>query len=133
MIRGFKEFLLKNNVLALAIAVIVGGAVGKVVSSLAADIIMPVVSLMLPSGAWREAKIVLKTAIGADGKPVENAISYGTFMGNVVDFIIIALIIYLMTKALIKEAPPPPTKTCARCKESVTVDATKCKFCTSDI
>ena len=133
MIRGFKEFLLKNNVLALAIAVIVGGAVGKVVSSLAADLIMPVVSLMLPSGAWREAKIVLKTSIGADGKPVENAINYGTFMGNVVDFIIIALIIYLMTKALIKEAPPPPTKTCARCKESVPVDATKCKFCTSDI
>ena len=133
MIRGFKEFLLKNNVLALAIAVIVGGAVGKVVSSLAADLIMPIVSLMLPSGGWREAKIVLKTTIGADGKPVENAIHYGTFMGNVVDFIIIAFVIYLMTKALIKEAPPPPTKTCARCKESVPVDATKCKFCTSDI
>src|SRR6266516_4437007 len=120
MIRGFKDFLLKNNVLALAVAVIVGGAVGKVVSSLAADIIMPMVSPMLPSGAWREAKIVLKTSIGADGKAVENAIHYGTFIGNVVDFIIIAFVVYLMTKALIKEAPaapPPATKTCPRCKE----------------
>ena len=53
MIKGFKEFLLKHNVLALAIAVIIGGAVGKVVSSLAADLIMPVVSLLLPSGEWR--------------------------------------------------------------------------------
>ena len=56
MIKGFKEFLLKNNVLALAVAVIVGGAVGKVVSSLAADLIMPLISLVLPAGDWRTAK-----------------------------------------------------------------------------
>jgi large conductance mechanosensitive channel len=133
MIRGFRDFLLKNNVLALAVAVIVGGAVGKVVSSLAADIIMPMVSPMLPSGEWREAKIVLGSTIGADGKTVENAIKYGTFMGNVVDFIIIAFIVYLITKALIKEAPAAPTKTCPRCKESVVLEASKCKFCTADL
>ena len=136
MIRGFKEFLLKNNVLALAVAVIVGGAVGKVVSSLAADIIMPMVSPLLPSGAWREAKIVLRTTVGTDGKPVENAIHYGNFIGNVVDFIIIAFIVYMITKALLKEAPappPPPSKVCPRCKESVALDATKCKFCTADL
>ena len=56
MIKGFKEFLLKNNVLALAVAVIVGDAVGKVVSSLAADLIMPLISLVLPAGDWRTAK-----------------------------------------------------------------------------
>ena len=68
MIKGFKEFLLKNNVLALAIAVIVGGAVGKVVSSLAADIIMPFISMVLPSGEWRAAKLVLGSpTVGADG------------------------------------------------------------------
>ena len=55
MIKGFKEFLLKNNVLALAVAVIVGGAVGKVVSSLAADIIMPLISKLIPGGEWRTA------------------------------------------------------------------------------
>ena len=136
MIKGFKEFLLKNNVLALAVAVIVGGAVGKVVSSLAADVIMPLVSFVLPSGEWRSAKLVLKETVGPDGKPIVNALTYGTFFGNVIDFLIIALIVYLITKALLKEAPaapPPPTKTCSRCKEAVPADASRCKFCTSDI
>ena len=80
MIKGFKEFLLKNNVLALAVAVIVGGAVGKVVSSLAADIIMPLIGLVLPGGDWRTAKLVLSTTMGPDGKEVVNAINYGTFL-----------------------------------------------------
>jgi len=136
VIKGFKEFLLKNNVLALAIAVIVGGAIGKVVSSLAADLIMPVISMVLPSGEWRAAKLVLSKSVGPDGKEVVNAINYGTFFGNVVDFLIIAFVIYLLTKSLIKEAPappPPPSKNCPRCKEAVAVDATKCKFCTADM
>ena len=136
MIKGFKEFLLKNNVFALAVAVIVGGAVGKVVSSLAADLIMPLISLVLPAGDWRSAKLVLGRTIGPDGKEVVNSLNYGTFFGSVVDFLIIAFVVYLMTKALRKEkpAPPPePTKTCPRCKEAVAVDASKCKFCTADI
>ena len=136
MIKGFKEFLLKNNVLALAVAVIVGGAVGKVVSSLAADLIMPLISMVLPSGEWRAAKLVLSKTVGADGKEVVNAINYGTFFGNVVDFLIVAFVVYMITKALIKEAPappPPPSRNCPRCKETVAVDATRCKFCTSDI
>ena len=136
MIKGFKEFLLKNNVLALAIAVIVGGAVGKVVSSLAADLIMPLISLVLPSGEWRAAKLVLSKTVGPDGKEAVNALNYGTFFGNVVDFLIIAFVVYMLTKSLIKEAPappPPPSKNCPRCKETIAVDATKCKFCTADI
>jgi large conductance mechanosensitive channel len=136
MLKGFKDFLLKNNVLALAVAVIVGGAVGKVVSSLAADIIMPLIGMVLPSGEWRSAKWVLSKSVGADGKEVINAISYGTFFGNIVDFIIIAFVVYMITKALIKEAPappPPPSKICPRCKETIVPDATKCKFCTADI
>ena len=136
MIKGFKDFLFKNNVLALAVAVIVGGAVGKVVSSLAADLIMPLISLVLPSGEWRTAKLVLSRTVGADGKETVNALNYGTFFGNVVDFLIIAFVVYMLTKSLIKEAPaapPPPTKPCPRCTETVAVDATRCKFCTSDI
>ncbi len=126
MIKGFKEFLLKNNVLALAIAVIVGGAVGKVVTSLAQDIIMPVISPLLPSGEWRTAQLVISKA----------AIKWGSFLGNVIDFLIVAFVVYLLTKALIREKPappPPPSKTCPRCKESIVVEATKCKFCTADI
>jgi large conductance mechanosensitive channel len=137
MIKGFKEFLLKNNVLALAVAVIVGGAVGKVVSSLAADILMPLLSPLIGGGGeWRSAKLVLGKSVGADSKEVINAISYGNFLGNVVDFVIIAFVVYMITKALIKEppaAPPAPSKNCPRCKEAIAVDATKCKFCTADI
>ena len=134
MIKGFKEFLLKNNVLALAVAVIVGGAVGKVVSSLAADILMPLISMVLPAGDWRKAQWVITP--GPAGQPAINAMNYGTFFGSVVDFAIIAFVVYMMTKALIKEvppAPPAPSKNCPRCKEAIAVDATKCKFCTADI
>ena len=136
MLKGFKEFLLKNNVLALAVAVIVGGAVGKVVSSLAADIIMPVIGMVLPSGEWRSAKLILGRSTGPDGKEVINAIGYGRSSAMVVDFLIIAFVVYMITKALIKEAPappPPPSKNCPRCKEAIAIDATKCKFCTADI
>jgi large conductance mechanosensitive channel len=131
--KGFRDFLFKNNVLALAVAVIVGGAVGKVVSSLAADLIMPLISFMLPSGDWRSAKLILSKTIGPDGKEAINSINYGTFFGNVVDFVIIAFIVYMITKSLIKEPPPAPSKACPRCKEAIAPDATKCKFCTADI
>ncbi len=133
MIKGFKEFLLKNSVLALAIGFIMGAATGKVVSSLVADIIMPVISLALPGGEWRTAKWELTSKVAADGKTVVNAISYGNFFGNVVDFVVVALVIYLITKALIKEAPAAPSKKCPRCLESIAPEATKCKFCTADL
>ena len=130
MIKGFREFLTKNSVLALAIGFIMGAATGKVVSSLVADIIMPVISLVLPGGEWRAWKYVLTQA--PDGKVV-NAITYGNFFGNVVDFIAIAFVVYMITKALIKEAPPAPSKNCPRCLEAIPPAATKCKFCTADV
>lgn len=123
MIKGFREFLLKNSVLALAIGFIMGVATGKVVSSLVADIVMPVIGLALPGGEWRTAK----WPVG------RTAISYGNFFGSVVDFVVIALVVYMIAKALIKEAPAAPSKKCPRCTESIAVEATKCKFCTADI
>jgi large conductance mechanosensitive channel len=133
MIKGFRDFLLKNSVLALAIGFIMGAATGKVVSSLVADVIMPVISLVIPGGEWRAAKYTLSTGVGPDGKEVVNAISYGNFFGNAVDFVVIAFVVYMITKALIKEAPAAPSKQCPRCAESIAVAATKCKFCTADI
>ena len=123
MIKGFKEFLLKNNVLALAVAVIVGGAVGKVVTALAQDIIMPAISPILPHGDWRKAKVMIGPA----------ELLWGDFVGTVIDFVIIAFIVYLITKALLKEPAAAPTKTCPRCKETVAIDASRCKFCAADI
>ena len=73
--------------------------------------------MVMPGGEWRTAKLMLSKTVGPDGKEVVNAISYGTFFGSVVDFLIIALVVYMMTKALIKEpaaAPPPRLPRTAR-------------------
>jgi len=133
MLNEFKEFLLKTNALALAVGVIIGAAVGKVVSSIVSDLLMPVVGLMVPGGAWREAAFVLKTK--ADGTPAAQ-ITYGAFIGNLVDFVIIAAVVFLVTKALLKPAPAapaPPTKECAYCKETIPAAATKCRACASAV
>ena len=136
MIKGFKEFLTKNQVLGLAIAVIMGGAIGKVVSSLVADILMPLLSPLILGGEWRTAKLVLNRTVTAEDKEVVNAINYGSFVGTVVDFLVIAFCVYVIAKAFIKEAPPespPPNKQCPRCTEAIPIAANKCKFCTADI
>ena len=96
MWRDFRDFLLRQNALALAVAVIIGTAIGRVVSSLVADVIMPVVSLALPAGDWRSARVVLSETVGRDGKPVVNAINYGTFLGGVLDFVVVAFVVFLM-------------------------------------
>jgi len=127
----FKEFLTKSNALALAVGVIIGAASGKVVSALVGDILMPVIGLILPKGDWRDASIELSRSTDAAGKITVNAIKYGDFLGNAVDFIAIAFVVYLITKALLKPAPAAPSQTCPYCKEANAVDATKCKACTS--
>jgi large conductance mechanosensitive channel len=133
MIREFREFLLKQNALALAVGVIIGAAIGKVVSSLAADVLMPVISLALPQGDWRASKIILSQSVGPDGKEVVNSINYGTFIGTIVDFVIVAVVVFLIVRQLIKPAPDAPTKVCPFCREKVPAEATKCRACTSPI
>ncbi len=133
MWKEFKEFLLKTNALALAVGVIIGAAVGKVVSSIVSDLLMPVIGLLVPGGAWREAAIVMTRK--PDGSPAAQ-ITYGAFIGNVIDFIIIAFVIFLITKALLKPAPAPPappTKECPYCKETIPAAATKCRACASSV
>ena len=66
-------------------------------------------------------------------KEIVNAINYGDFFGNLVDFAVIAFVVFMITKALIKQAPAPPSKKCPRCTEAIAVEATKCKYCTADI
>ncbi len=129
--KGFVEFLKQTNALALAVGVIIGAAVGKVVSSLVADILMPIISLGLPAGDWREAKIALSHK--ADGS-IDKAIGLGSFAGAVVDFVIIAFVVYTITKALLKPAPAPPapaTKQCGECLETIPAAARKCRMCGS--
>jgi large conductance mechanosensitive channel len=125
-IRGFQEFLLKQNALALAVGVVIGAAVGRVVSGIVEDVIMPVVGLALPGGEWRNAAIAL---------PRGNAIKYGDLLGRLLDFIVVALVVYLVTKAVLeKPAPAPPdTKTCPQCLEVVPAAARRCRACTSQL
>ncbi len=132
MIREFKEFLLKQNALALAIGVIIGAAISKIVTSIAEDVINPIFGLLLPSGSWRDAKIVLARGIDAAGKPTESAITYGHLLGAAVDFVIIALVVFMIARAFIPKRgeAKPETKECPQCKEVIPIAAIRCKACT---
>ncbi len=135
MFGEFKAFLLKTNALALAVGVIIGAALGSVVTSLVNDIIMPPVGVLLGGVDFKGLVIKLKDAtVDAAGKPVpEVDIRYGVFINAVIAFIVVALVVFLIARALIKEPPATEVKTCPFCKEANAVDATKCKACTSAI
>jgi large conductance mechanosensitive channel len=99
MIQEFKEFAVKGNVIDLAVGVIIGGAFGKIVSSLVNDIIMPPIGLALGGVNFKELALTLKQA-STDGKIAAITINYGAFVQTVLDFVILALIIFLMVKAI---------------------------------
>jgi len=131
MISEFRAFLLKTNALALAIGVIIGGALGTVVSSLVNDIIMPPIGMALGGVDFSQLKIVLKDAAGDPATEV--AIRYGTFLSAIIAFIVIAFVVWQISRMFIKEPAAAPTKTCPFCKEANAVDATKCRACASTI
>jgi large conductance mechanosensitive channel len=133
MISEFRAFLTRTNALALAVGVIVGAAIGNVVSSFAADILMPLVGKLLPNGDWRSARIVLTTGHDANGKITENAILYGHFAGTVIDFVIISFVVFLIVRWLIRPAPDPATKKCPECLETKPAAARRCRACTASV
>ena len=134
-LEDFKKFAFKGNVVDLAVGVVIGGAFGKIVSALVADLFMPLVALVLPSGDWRANGVVLRQA--AD--PKDNVIiKYGDFAGAVLDFLVIALVLFIVVSRLLKVAearilkPDAATsKDCPFCCEAIPIKATRCKFCTS--
>lgn len=127
--QDFKKFLLRGNVVDLAVAVVIGGAFGKIVSAFVDDLVMPAVSALIPGGSWREFTVT----------PLNFKV--GHLLGTLLDFFIVATVIFFVLVkflgALMKkeEAPPapapPPTKTCGECLETVPAAAKRCKFCTS--
>jgi large conductance mechanosensitive channel len=137
LLSDFKSFAFKGNVLDLAVGVIIGAAFGKIVSAMVADLIMPVVSLVLPSGDWRESGFILRQA----ANPKDNVIlKYGDFGGNVLDFLIVSFVLFLFVSKLVKAAETrfggpagPTTKECPRCLETIPLKATRCKACTSEL
>lgn len=111
MWREFKEFISKGNVIDLAVGVVIGAAFGKIVSSLVEDIVMPPIGRLLAGVDFKNLKWVIGSNVGADGKPAEVAIKYGNFIQTGIEFLIIALVIFLVVKAYNRvkaSAPPAP-------------------------
>ncbi len=133
--RGFRDFLTKTNALALAVGVIIGVALNNVVQSLVNDIIMPPLGQLLGKVDFSQMKIVLQAAVNNDPK-TEVAIRYGTFIDTVIAFVVVAFIVWQISRMFIREEPAaaePPAKTCPYCKEPNAVDASKCRACASSI
>lgn len=120
----FREFLLKQNALALAVGVIIGAAIGKVVAGLVEDIIMPIIGVVIPGGNWRNAQIPLSGG---------NAIKYGDFLGRLIDFAIVAAVVFFIVKLLIEQPPTAPAKACPECLETIPIAARRCRACGSTV
>lgn len=116
MLKEFKEFAIKGNVIDLAVAVIIGGAFGKIVASFVNDIVMPPIGMLLGGVDFKDLNIILKDAtVDELGEAVAAVtINYGMFIQNVIDFTIIAFVIFLVIQAInkskkkVEEAPAPP-------------------------
>src|ERR1035437_8318266 len=119
MFKELKEFLTKSNAMALAIGVIIGAATSKLVTGVVTDLLMPVISLVLPAGDWREAQLVMKRATDPAGKETLTAIRYGALAGMALDFVIISCIVFLITKAILPKKVEPATKDCPECLEKI--------------
>lgn len=120
----FKAFLLKQNVVALAIAVVIGAALGKVVTAFVDDLIMPIIAVLIPGGEW-------KTATWSVG---DVKFLVGDFASVLLNFVIIGFVAWRIAKLFIKPDPEAPaTKTCAFCRMSIDAAATRCAHCTSEV
>ncbi|MCR2804212.1 large-conductance mechanosensitive channel protein MscL [Paenibacillus soyae] len=145
MLQEFKEFAVKGNVVDLAVGVIIGGAFGKIVTSLVNDVIMPPIGALLGEVNFKDLKFYLvdiSTLSDAD-KETAAAIKYGQFINVVLDFMIVAFCIFMLVKVLNSlrrkkedkdETPAEPTeKECPYCLSQIPIKATRCKHCTSQL
>ena len=143
MWKEFKEFAVKGNVMDMAIGVIIGGAFGKIISSLLADILMPPIGLLMGKVDFSSLFFSLNgqpypslAAAKAAGAPTVN---YGLFISTLLDFVIVAFVIFMVIKQLnkMKKSAPAPaaphTKSCNYCLSEIPVKATRCAHCTSEI
>jgi large conductance mechanosensitive channel len=129
---GFRAFLVQSNALALAVGVIIGIALGTVVTSLVNDVIMPPVGLALGGIDFASLQVVLKEASG-DTPAV--AIRYGLLVNAIIAFVVVALVAYWIYTRFVREpeAPAPGMKECPFCHESILAAATRCRYCTSEL
>ena len=128
MLKEFREFAIRGNVVDLAVAVIIGAAFGKIVASLVDNIIMPLVGLLIGGVDFKNLAFTVGSA----------KVEYGLFIQNVVDFIIVAFVIFLMVRAINSTKKPAPaaaptTKECPHCFTTIPLKATRCPNCTSQL
>ena len=128
----FKDFISKGNVMDMAVGVIIGGAFGKIVSSLVENILMPLIGILLGGVNFSDLSATVGNA----------EVKYGIFLQSVFDFLIIALVIFITIKQISKvtdkfkkeeEEAAPTEKVCPFCKSTIAIDATRCPHCTSEL
>ncbi|HMD81492.1 MAG TPA: large conductance mechanosensitive channel protein MscL [Anaerolineales bacterium] len=127
MLKEFREFALRGNVLDLAIAVIIGGAFGKIITSLVADVLMPLIGLVLGGINFSEQAFTVGAAV----------VKWGLFVQSIIDFVIIALVIFMLVRTMnrLKREEPvtATTKECPHCSTTIPLKATRCPNCTSQL
>ncbi len=143
MFKEFKEFIMRGNVLDLAIAVIIGGAFGAIVNSMVNDIVMPPIGLILGHVDFKDLFLSLNgqsyPSLADAKKASAPVLAYGQFLNTIINFLIISFVIFVVVKQANRfkaPAPPPPppsTKDCPYCASSIPLKAVRCPQCTSDL
>ena len=140
MIKEFKEFALKGNMVDMAVGIVIGGAFGTVINSIVKDVITPPLGLLTEKVDFKNMSINLREADEAAGVSAVS-IDIGSFLNNMISFLIVAFAIFLLVKAMNRvraqfeqeAAADPTTKKCDACKMDIPIDATKCGHCTSPV
>ncbi len=142
MLKEFKEFAMRGNVMDMAVGIIIGAAFGRIITSLVADVIMPPIGVLLGKVDFSNLFINLS------GKPYDTlaaakaagvaTINYGVFLNTVIDFLIVAFVIFLVVRQINRWSKPPAppastTKECPYCVSSIPIKATRCPNCTSQL
>ena len=131
MLKEFKEFAIKGNAVDLAVGVIIGASFGKITTAFVEDVVMPIISVILPSGDWRGAKFT----------PIPNMeFKVGHLLASIIDFLIVATVLFFVLVKFVgmfnrkKPGPPPPaTKICPECLENIPEAARRCRACTATL
>jgi large conductance mechanosensitive channel len=128
MLKEFREFAMRGNVMDLAVAVIIGGAFGKIITSLVNDVLMPLIGVALGGLNFSDLAFTVRGAV----------VMWGAFVQSIVDFIIVAFVIFMLVRTMNRMKKPEPvaaptTKECPHCFTSIPIKATRCPNCTSQL
>lgn len=139
MLKEFKEFAMRGSLLDMAMGIIIGAAFGKIISSFVSDIIMPPIGLLLGKVDFTNLFINLSetpySSLAAAQEAGAPVIAWGMFVNTIIDFIIIAFVLFIIVRQInkMKRAEEATTKDCPFCKSEIAIDATRCAHCTSEV